>query len=111
MPMEPPVWIDEYIWAILSSRIRFRIAGVPIMISWAAIRPPPIFFIRVWEITACRDSDSMERTMDFSSAGNTSTTRSMVLAAEVVCRVPNTRWPEGRYRGADQHPAGGRPDP
>ena len=31
--------------------------------------------------------------MAFSSAGNTSTTRSMVFAAEVVCRVPNTRWP------------------
>ncbi|MNG26648.1 hypothetical protein D3C84_1116630 [compost metagenome] len=61
------------------------------MISWAATRPPPVFFSRVCEITACSDSESMERTMDFSSAGNTSTTRSMVFAAEVVCRVPNTR--------------------
>ena len=31
--------------------------------------------------------------MSFSAAGNTSTMRSMVLAAELVCRVPNTRWP------------------
>ncbi len=93
MPRAPPVWMAEYICATLSSRIRFRIAAVPIMISWAAIRPPPFFFISVCEITACRDSDNIERTMDFSSAGNTSTTRSMVLAAEVVCRVPNTRCP------------------
>nr|AAA25964.1 ORF 7; putative [Pseudomonas aeruginosa PAO1] len=93
MPSEPPVWIAEYICATLSSRIRLRIAGVPIMISWAATRPPPIFLIRVCEITDCSDSESIERTMAFSSAGNTSTTRSMVFAAEVVCRVPNTRWP------------------
>ncbi len=31
--------------------------------------------------------------MSFSAAGKTSITRSMVLAAEVVCRVPNTRCP------------------
>ena len=31
--------------------------------------------------------------MSFSAAGNTSTTRSMVLAALEVCSVPNTRWP------------------
>ena len=36
-----PVWIAEYICAILSSRIRLRIAGVPIMISCAATRPVP----------------------------------------------------------------------
>ena len=38
MPAAWPVWIDEYICAILPSRIRLRIAGVPIMISCAAIR-------------------------------------------------------------------------
>ena len=34
---------------------------------------------------------NIARTISFSSAGNTSTTRSMVLAAELVCKVPNTR--------------------
>jgi len=33
MPSAPPVWMAEYICATLSSRIRLRIAGVPIMIS------------------------------------------------------------------------------
>ena len=83
--------MEEYICAILPSRMRLRIAGVPIMISWAAIRPPPFFFISVCETTARSDSDSIERTMSFSSPGNTSTIRSMVLAAELVCSVPNTR--------------------
>ena len=32
----------EYICAILPSRIRLRMAGVPIMISCAATRPPPV---------------------------------------------------------------------
>ena len=93
MPCAPPVWIEEYICAILPSRIRLRIAGVPIMISCAAMRPPLFFFISVCEITARSDSDSIERTMSFSSPGNTSTMRSMVLAADEVCSVPNTRWP------------------
>src|SRR5579859_1538926 len=68
-------------------------AGVPIMISCAAIRPPPTRFIKVCEITALKLSDIMARTMSFSAAGNTSTIRSMVLAAELVCRVPNTKCP------------------
>ena len=89
-----PVWIDEYICAILFSRIRLRIAGVPIMISCAATRPwPSLVFSSVCEITARSDSDSIARTISFSAAGNTSTMRSMVLAAELVCSVPNTRWP------------------
>lgn len=91
IPSLRPVWIAEYICATLSSRIRLRIAGVPTMISQAATRPPPFFFTSVWEMTACRDSDSMERMMPFSAAGNTSTMRSMVLAAELVCKVANTR--------------------
>ena len=33
MPRFWPVWIDEYIWAILFSRIRFLIAEVPIMLE------------------------------------------------------------------------------
>src|SRR5665647_3606794 len=64
------------------------------MISWAATRPcSSLVLHRVCEITARNDSDSMERTISFSAAGNTSTIRSMVLAAELVCKVPNTRWP------------------
>ncbi len=44
-------------------------------------------------MTARSDSDSIERTISFSAAGKTSTMRSTVFAAELVCRVPNTRWP------------------
>ena len=93
MPNALPVWIAEYICATLSSRIKFRIAEVPRIISWAAIRPPVAFFSSVCDTTACSDSDNMERTIDFSAAGKTSITLSIVLAAEVVCSVPNTRCP------------------
>ena len=41
MPTLLPVWIDEYICATLFSRIRLRMAGVPIIISCAATRPSP----------------------------------------------------------------------
>ena len=40
------------------------------MISCGAIRPPPFFFNRVWEITARIDSDNIERTMSFSAPEN-----------------------------------------
>ncbi len=94
MPICAPVWIAEYICATLASRIRLRIAGVAIMISCAATRPlPSLVFSSVCEITARRDSDSIARIISFSSAGNTSMIRSMVFAAELVCSVPNTRWP------------------
>ena len=63
------------------------------MISCAAMRPPPTLFSSVCEITARSDSDNMLRTISFSAAGNTSTTRSMVFAAELVCSVPNTKCP------------------
>ncbi len=53
------------------------------MISHAAVRPPPTFFSSACEITARSDSDSIERTIGFSPAGNTSMMRSMVLAAEL----------------------------
>src|SRR5262249_57500452 len=46
MPICRPVWIAEYICAILFSRIRLRIAGVPIMISYAAQRPAPSLVLR-----------------------------------------------------------------
>ena len=83
-----------FICDTFASRIRLRIAGVPIMISCAATRPLPSFvFSSVCEITAFSDSDSIARTMSFSAAGNTSTIRSIVLAADDVCSVPNTRWP------------------
>ena len=64
------------------------------MISCTATRPLPSFsFSSACEMTATSDSDSMARTISFSAPGNTSTTRSMALAADDVCRVPNTRWP------------------
>src|SRR5688572_5292028 len=94
MPYCWPVWIAEYICATLASRIRLRIAGVPTMISCAATRPAPSLVLsRACEITAGSDSDSIARIISFSSAGNTSMMRSMVFAAELVCNVPNTRWP------------------
>src|SRR6185312_8379805 len=93
IPLDCPVWMAEYICAILPSRMRLRMAGVPIMISCAAIRPPPIRLSSVCEMTARRLSESMERTISFSAAGNTSTTRSIVFAAELVCSVPKTRCP------------------
>ena len=94
MPTDCPVWMDEYICAILFSRIRLRMAEVPIMISCAATRPEPSLSLHsVCEITATSDSDSIARTISFSAAGKTSTMRSTVLAAELVCSVPNTRWP------------------
>ena len=67
--------------------------GVAIMISCAATRPPPTRLSSDCEITARNDSDSIERTIGFSPAGNTSMMRSTVLAADEVCSVPNTRWP------------------
>ena len=66
-------------------------AGTPTMISWTAVRPPPFFLSSACEITARSDSDNIERTIGFSPAGNTSMMRSMVLGAELVCRVPNTK--------------------
>ena len=67
-------------------------AGVAIMISCAAIRPSPSLVLHsVCEITARNDSESIARTISFSAAGNTSTTRSIVYAAELVCSVPNTK--------------------
>ena len=64
------------------------------MISCAATRPLPSRVLhKVWEMMARRDSEIMERIMSFSAAGKTSTIRSMVLAADEVCSVPNTRWP------------------
>jgi hypothetical protein len=44
-------------------------------------------------MTACSDSDSIARTISFSSPGKTSTIWSMVFAAEDVCSLPNTRLP------------------
>src|SRR6267142_519234 len=58
MPMLRPVWIAEYICAILFSRMRLRIAGVPIMISCAAQRPvPSLVFSSVCEITHLAHQD------------------------------------------------------
>src|SRR5206468_124581 len=57
MPSWRPVWIAEYICAILFSRIRLRIAGVPTMISCAATRPEPSLVLHsVCEMIARIDS-------------------------------------------------------
>ena len=78
MPSCWPVWIAEYICATLSSRIRLRMAGVPTMISQAAVRPPPTFFSSACEITARRDSDSIDRIIDVFPAGEKPMVRSML---------------------------------
>jgi hypothetical protein len=69
------------------------IAGVPIIISCAAIRPPTRRFIRDWVATARNESDNIERTISFSAEGNTSIIRSTVKAAEAVCNAANTKFP------------------
>ena len=94
MPYAPPVCSMEYICGTLPSRIKLRIAGVPIMISCAATRPPPsAVFNNDCEITARKLSDNMARTISFSAEGKTSIILSTVLAAELVCSVPNTKCP------------------
>ena len=94
MPNCCPVWMAEYICATLFSRMRLRIAGVPIIISCAATRPPPSLVLHsVWAMIARIDSEIIARIISFSAAGKTSTMRSMVFAAELVCSVPNTRCP------------------
>ena len=63
-----PVWMAEYICAILFSRIRLRIAGVPTLISCAATRPwPSLVLSSVCEITATSDSEVM--TLMLAAAG------------------------------------------
>ena len=63
MPSRFPVWIIDGIWNVFPSRIRLEIAGVPIMISWAATRPfPPRFRSSCWATTPRRLSASIART-------------------------------------------------
>jgi hypothetical protein len=92
MPNCLPVWMAEGICTVLPSRIRLPTAEVHTRISSAAQRP----FLstrlkRFWATTTLRPVDRPLRTWACSSAGNTSITRSMVLAALVVCSVPKTR--------------------
>ena len=74
-------------------------AGVLIMISWAITRPKAPLEVgsallqRVWEKTASRLPLSCTRIWVCWPAGKTSTIRSTVWPAELVCRVPKTRWP------------------
>lgn len=94
MPIFLLVCMMDGIWCALSSRIRFLIAGVPSMTSNAATRDfPSIVGRSCWEITASRTDASCERIWFCWCGGNTSTIRSMVGAAPMVCRVENTRCP------------------
>jgi len=71
IPLAWPVWMAEYIWAILAFADQVsdgRRADHDLVRRHAA---PPVFFNRVWEMTARSDSDSIERTMSFSAAGKT----------------------------------------
>ena len=72
MPNCCPVWMAEYICAILFSRMRLRIAGVPIMISCAATRPPPSLVLHsVWAMTAAETGHLVFGTLHTSSAAKT----------------------------------------
>ena len=93
IPTLAPVCIAEYICATLSSRIKLRIADVPIMTSCAATGPLLGFFNKVYEITDCSDSYNIDLTISFSATGTTSIALSIVFATEVVCRVTKTKWP------------------
>src|SRR5215470_16666924 len=93
MPNFWPVAIAEYTWWIFSSRMRLRMAGVAVMISSAITRPPPTFGMSVCESTPSSTSASCARTCACWAVGNTSMIRFIVWAHELVCRVPNVRWP------------------
>ncbi len=63
MPSPRPACMLDSIWNSLFSRMRFRIAGFTIMISWAAARPLPVCLRRsCWVTTAMREVDTMVRT-------------------------------------------------
>ena len=89
-----PVWIDEYICATLSSRIRLRMAGVPTMISCAATRPPPTFFSSACEITATQRL-RQHRTHHRLLAGGEHVDDAVdgLRGAESGVQGANTRWP------------------
>jgi len=97
-----PVCMEEYICAILPSRIRFRMRRADHDLVRGRA-PPPVRLSSVCEITARSDSDNIERTMSFSSPGNTSTMRSMVLAQSwyAACRIRG-----GRFRGGQRQTDG-----
>ena len=69
-------------------------AGVANMISCTATRPGrSVRLHSSWATTPRIEAASIVRTCDCWSAGNTSTMRSIVLRALLVCRVPNTSSP------------------
>ncbi len=89
-----PVWIAEYICAILFSRIRLRIAGVPIMISCAAIRPSPSLVLSsVCEITRAATRKASSAPFPSRRPGTRQPRGRSSWPPSEVCRVPNTRWP------------------
>ena len=78
----------------LLSRISAAMEGVLIMISKIATRPGlSIRGISSCEITACKTVESWMRICSCWLLGKALTTRSMVLAAPVVCSVPKTNFP------------------
>ena len=61
--MGAPVWIEERIWTVFSSRIRLPMALLMTSSSRAGTRPcPSAVGTRRWEITARSDSESIART-------------------------------------------------
>ncbi len=79
---------------VLPSRITLARPLVRIRISFAAQRPlPSDVRSSCCDTTPASDSESESRACDCSSAGNASITRSIVLAAPLVCSVPNTSAP------------------
>ena len=68
----------------------------------ARVRPVPLARgSRAWHMMPSSTSESWARICGCWWAGNTSTMRLMVWAAELVCRVPKVKWPVSAMRSAD----------
>src|SRR5262249_1022535 len=94
MPAEEPVWRSDWIWHVLFSRIRLRIAGVITSISRASAIPGPSRRgMSCCVTTASSTLASCTRAWCCWCGGKTSTMRSMPWAGVFVCRVAKTRWP------------------
>src|SRR5579862_4857187 len=94
LPIFLPTWIMPLIWCVLPSRTRLATAVLNTRISNAATRPfLSVRLNNVCATTPFNASESVWRILFCCSAGKTSMTRSTVLAALWVCKVPNTKWP------------------
>jgi len=93
MPLELP----GLVWPSTSGRscLRDQVSDGrrTIMISWAATRRRRSFSNRVWGNDRAQRLGQHRAHHVLLRRGKHVTIRSMVLAAELVCRVPNRGWP------------------